>query len=57
MQISKFTESGIAEAKYTGYDSCDELDVSNELQSTGVSCDESKLQKINKYACHFNLRN
>ena len=58
MQISKFTKTEFTDCQCTHYDSCDNLDVSSEQLSTvGVSHDDSKVQKTDRYSCLFNQRN
>ena len=56
MQIPKSEKTEFTRGQY-GYDSCDNLDGTNEMQTTiGVSSD-SKVRKVDRYSSQFNQRN
>ena len=53
MQIPKSEKTEFANCQYD-YDSCDNLDGTNEMQTTiGVSSD-SKVRKVDRYSSQFN---
>ena len=56
MQIPKSEKTEFTNCQYD-YDSCDNLDGTNEMQTTiGVSSD-SKVRKVDRYSSQFNQRN